>query len=62
MRIYAMLALLCTLTLGVRINNLVNELSENLVYLFELNRHGARSPTSIYKNNDTFGFSKKDKG
>ena len=33
-----------------------------MVYSFELNRHGARHPTSIYNCTETFGFSMKDKG
>ena len=33
-----------------------------LVYVFELNRHGARSPTDIYKDNNTYGFSMKIEG
>lgn len=28
-----------------------------LKYVFELNRHGARSPVDIYKDNKTYGFS-----
>ena len=35
-------------------------------YVFELNRHGARAPTTIWHNNDTYGFNLgphlKDKG
>ena len=36
--------------------------NEKLIYVFEINRHGARAPTSIYRNDDMYGFQRSMMG
>lgn len=50
------------LLISMLINMCIISHETTLEYVFEINRHGARAPTTIWHCNDTYGFTMKFKG